>query len=220
MRYVSMLLYIQLLFSCSNRENLFKSTRSTNSEPYVIFVVDPNNSGSFYYKLYDSLNIHITKINGSTLEKDKKDFLLRWLHEQFDNDQTGLGKKASSAKEIDRTTDEFLLNISEATSNDKVNFSVSYKTDPIPKVFLYPDLWKKAVSENGLEDKIIIEKKKYQNGPTLIRKNNGLIDTLYSYGYKLPIDITLNYYTNGGNKVVKSKFTIPAETAVYHQLRF
>lgn len=212
------------LFICSCSDNLKKSTPAIDHEQYQVSISEPNDRRNFYYRLYDSLDRHIEKINNNTLRNfsgadNDSDFVLGWLQDQFENENAGLERKAACKNEADRTSDEFLLkNGGLFSSGDRACFSVIYRTDSIPKELLSSDLWNKAVSQNKLTKHIEAEKEKYKNGGTLIRHQHGDHDTLYAYPYELNIEITLHYFKNGKGDPVKSAFTIPSQTVVYHQL--
>jgi hypothetical protein len=141
------------------------------------------------------------------------------LYEQFEDDYSGLGKKASHKDEEERTSDEFFLHTPNGNPNEKASFTVRFDTDSIPDNYLYPDLWKNAFLKKGLETKIDEEREKFRNAGTLIRTRNNRIDTLYGYAYKLNMVIVLNYYKKGGDDAIHTTFTVPAQTVVYHQLK-
>lgn len=223
--YTLIILIALSISSCSGPIPVEKATTATHKEAYQVVIADPNGPGNFYNRLYDSLNFHIGKINGSNLNnlidlKGDADSFSGWLQDQFDNEKSGLGLKASSESIRDRTSDEFLLKGAGTSSKDKASFSVSFRTDSIAKELLYPALWEKAITQNGLEKKVQVEKEKFQQGGTLIRSDHENKDTLYVYTYQLNIDITLNYYINGKGPAIQSAISIPAVTGIYHQLKF
>jgi len=218
-------LFILLVFSaCSNSISLDKRTNTSNKEPFVIYISDPNAPGAFYDRLYDSLDKHIYAINKSRLRSTEKGEeynhpFLGWLQDQFDDDFSGISSKASSKIDKDRTSEEVKINNKLNSRTDKFSFTVDFIVDSIPDDYLYPDLWKKATANNRFEKQIQAEFERLGR-VGLIRTNQGSKDSLFAYGYKLPIDITLNYYSTEEKKWVKSTFRIASETVVYHQLKF
>ncbi|MCF6401442.1 hypothetical protein L3C95_01070 [Chitinophaga filiformis] len=220
------LLFILLVFSaCSNSISLEKRTDASYKEPFLIYIAEPNAPGNFYYRLYDSLDRHIYAINRSGLtatingDEDKDEFL-GWLFEQFEDASSGISKKAPSKIDKDRTSEEVKLKNTLNSRTDKFSFTANFRVDSIPEEYLYPDLWKKATASNKFEKELQTERERFAKGGRLIRTNQGIKDTLFVYAYKLPVDISLNYYSTEEKRWFKSIFTILAETGVYHQLKF
>lgn len=212
-----LLFLLVLNFSCSVRGDLEKGTPSAPDEPYSISIVEPNDENNFYYRLYDSLNALVGHMNVNQLKN--KDEIAGWLQDQFEDEYSGLGKKASHKNDAERTSDEYFVKTANGNPNEKASFTVSFDTDSIPGKYLYSQVWKETFLKKGLEEKIRQEKEKFSNGGTLIRMGANNTDTLYGYSYNINIAVVLNYYEKGGNDGLHSKFTIPARVVIYHQLK-
>jgi hypothetical protein len=213
---------VVLFCSCVDSIELNRQTKATNKEPFTVNMVDPNGPGNFYTRLNDSLNQHILALNkvglaGRVIPKGDPDFFLDWLQDQFEDEFFGLGNKASSDFEVDRTSKEFAVENENGSKIDKVSFTVRFMTDSIPDDYLYPDLWTRKHLKKKVE--IDREKMKFERGGTKVRTTDGKKDTLYGYPYHLAIEFTMNYFQTIKGKWVRSKFRIPCQTVVYHQLR-
>lgn len=214
-----------LLSSCTESISLEKRTATDKTQPYVISIVDPIGSKDYMHQLCDSLDQHISRINKTGLgeivkDQQGKDAFYGWLQKQFDDEYSGIGLKAPSEIAKDRTSDETRVENGINSEIDKFSFTADFRIDSIPKEFLYPELWKKAVSNKQYEERIRSELTGFVNGGRLIREKNGIKDTLFAYTYTMPIDIILNYYISRDKSWTKSKFTLVTRTAVYHQLKF
>ncbi|WP_089834877.1 hypothetical protein [Chitinophaga filiformis] len=218
------LVSILLFFSACSSISLEKRTSVPGKVPFVINIVDPNAPGNFYDRLYDSLDKHIYTINKSGLSTiingdEDKDQFIGWLFTQFEDRFSGISLKAGSKIDKDRTSEEVRLKNKLNSRTDKFSFTTKFRVDSIPDEYLYPDLWKKATANNKFEKEIQAEFESFGR-IGLFRHAYGNSDTLFPYGYKLPIDITVNYYLTEEKRWFKSTFTIAAKTVVYHQLKF
>jgi len=203
-----------------------------DNEPYMISIDDSMGVTGFFHQLYDSLNAHIGKISSHTLhdfevpEGHYPDSALGWLQSEFDNTKTGSTARIEFVNEDDKIIHEFYLKNSDSSSNDKVEFTHDFRVDSIPKVLLDARLWKKAIDKKNLWENVRVEKEKFRDRRGVITrefstsKEAEIKDTLYGYPYRLNVDIVMDYYSKGSWKRIRSKFSIPSETMVYHQPKF
>jgi hypothetical protein len=211
-----------ICFSCKE-DKLKHGIPASNRVPYIIRVTEPNDTNSFYYKLYDSLDLFISRINNKRLHDfwtspGDSSQVISWLDKQVDGEFSGLGYKASYKEEKYRTTDEFYLQ--KGSQKDKVSFIADYHTESIPKEWLNPESQKANQQSKATAEEIALEREKFSHGGTLVRRIDGeIFDTLYAYPYTLDIDITLQYQVDSKGEIIRKKFTIPAQTVVFHRLR-
>ncbi len=223
MKYLTLFAFFVFLNSCSEHAQRRRKV-SSSIEPYTITITEPNDANSFYRRLYDSLDLHISKMSNNRLVDFKgaqasREFVIGWLYDQFCEPVYGLGDRAGLSKEQDRASDEFELKKPGDVSSNKVSFTVTYLTDHIPQEWLSPTKWRRRLIEQNLYNEAAIEKEKFKRSGSLTRNVDGKKDTLYGYPYKLDIAIKLFYIKGNKQDTVTSAFIIPAQTMVYHHLK-
>ena len=204
------------LMGCK-RQQLKGRTKLEGFRPFQIVILEPVGEHDFYHRMYPLLNQPVTAKNGKTYvffnaRKFDKDLAIGWLQHQFETHGDGIGLKAYSFDDADKTSEEIWVQ-----AGGKASFTATYDLSAIPAKWLDPLQWQTALAKEQAYAKVAKEKESFGNAGKAITHYNGLTDTAYIYPYKLNVKITANFYDDD---TTRFSFTMPVSVGIYHKPKF
>ncbi len=222
MRYITIIIVIACL-ACKNRVQLEKQTPAVGIPLFEVTLSPPAGTYKTWENRVDQLlkkNYSVTLNNSEFRGYDKQSFA-GWLQDQLEGtaECPGIMHKIVSKNPIDRRSDEFYIYNETSGAYDKASIVVSTHFDSIPEQWLNQSIWEQEI--NIPENKLNISQANgaYNAGGLVIRKENGIKDTLYGYQYPLELEFAIQYYNLKKNETKTTQFKECTNAIIYHQLK-
>lgn len=216
-------IFIIATIACKNRVELKKQTPIVALPPFEVTLSPPAGTYKTWENRINQLlkkNYNVSLNNSEFRSYDKQPFA-GWMQDQLEGtaECPGIMHKIVSKNPIDRRSDEFHIYNETTEAYDKASIELSTHFDSIPEQWLNQSIWEQEINKPENKLKIAIAKSAYKAGGLVIRKKNGIKDTLYGYKYPLELEFGIHYYNTKNNESKTTQFKEYTNAMIYHQLK-